>query len=81
MPCTQPPIVLVSSPIERPQPHHHETTNHGRDPLPCVDRTVEDNGRLDSLAGTSPEVDACDGISVQRLPGRHDFRLRRILSP
>jgi hypothetical protein len=45
-----------------------------------VDGTVEDNGRPDPLAGTSPEVDACNGIPVERLSSGYDLRLGRILN-
>jgi hypothetical protein len=43
---------------------------HGRDPLARVDGAVEDDGGLDALAGAAPEVNACDGSSVEGISRR-----------
>ena len=52
--------------------------DHGRDPLPCVDGSVEHNGGL-ALAGFAPKVNAGDGIPLQRISSRDHLRLARVL--
>lgn len=41
--------------------------NHGSNPFSGMNSSVQDNGRIDArLAATSPEVNASDGVAVQR---------------
>lgn len=53
--------------ISQTSQHSFEpATHHGRDPLPSVDGPVEHNSGL-ALALAAPEVNASDGIPVERL--------------
>lgn len=54
-------------------------TDHGSDLLARVDGAVQHNGGLLALAGAAPEVDAGDGVALQRLARRHDLGVAGVL--
>jgi hypothetical protein len=51
---------------------------HGRDPLPCVDVSMNDYSGLRALATTAPDVDACQCSSLNRGTDSENLRLASV---